>query len=101
MMLALVIGASAAPSPKMRFKRDGSNEHSFSVDPPTSTSTSTSESSTPTVPPASEDPNPVLFNTTSAQRGPLGASVLGPNNIELDLQNPDLLAPPTTDQGSV
>ena len=35
------------------------------------------------------------------QRGSLGASILGPQNIPLELQNADLLAPPTTDHGSV
>ncbi|KAF8638235.1 hypothetical protein AX16_010533 [Volvariella volvacea WC 439] len=39
------------------------------------------------------DPQPV--------RGSLGAPLLGPNNVPLALQNPDLLAPPTTDHGAV
>ncbi|KAF7790294.1 hypothetical protein EIP86_001248 [Pleurotus ostreatoroseus] len=34
-------------------------------------------------------------------RGSLGASILGPQNTALDQQNPDLLAPPTTDHGTV
>ena len=32
-------------------------------------------------------------------RGSKGASDPGPRNIELDRQNPDLLAPPETDHG--
>jgi len=39
------------------------------------------------------DPEPI--------RGSLGASILGPNNEPVNDQNPDLLAPPTTDQGTV
>ncbi|KAF8637824.1 hypothetical protein AX16_010741 [Volvariella volvacea WC 439] len=39
------------------------------------------------------DPQPI--------RGSLGAPLLGPNNVPLALQNPDLLAPPTTDHGAV
>lgn len=105
-LLALVVGASAVPAPnRMRFRRDdgtpGGEEHSFTAVASTATSTSSAASSSPTVPPASEDPNPVLSGTTSAQRGSLGSDVLGPNNIPLDLQNPDLLAPPTTDQGDM
>jgi oxalate decarboxylase len=34
-------------------------------------------------------------------RGALGASSVGPRNIELDRQNPDLLAAPDTDFGSI
>ena len=34
-------------------------------------------------------------------RDTLGASILGPQNIPIDQQNPDLLAPPTTDAGTV
>ncbi|KAL6298649.1 oxalate decarboxylase [Sparassis latifolia] len=60
----------------------------------------------PTVPYASDDPNTPLWGLDSdivpqAIRSTLGASVLGPQNIPLELQNSALLAPPTTDQGSV
>ena len=59
-----------------------------------------------TVAPAPEDPNEILWTDTSniipeAQRGSLGATVLGPQNIPLELQNADMLAPPSTDSGSV
>ena len=37
----------------------------------------------------------------SPQRDQLGASILGPQNVPLELQNADLLAPPTTDNGGV
>ncbi|KAI0661642.1 oxalate decarboxylase [Cubamyces menziesii] len=60
----------------------------------------------PTVPYASDDPNDELWNahsdiTPEAQRGRLGGTVLGPQNAPLELQNPSLLAPPTTDHGDV
>ena len=71
--------------------------------------TSTSDAAakpSPTVPYASDDPNYWLWNETTTTdpepvRGSLGGSILGPQNIPLDKQNPDLLAPPTTDNGDV
>ena len=36
-----------------------------------------------------------------AINGQLGATVIAPDNTELDQQNPDSLAPPTTDSGSM
>ncbi|KAK1223018.1 hypothetical protein PQX77_014094 [Marasmius sp. AFHP31] len=62
---------------------------------------------TATVPFASTDPNLPLWGPESdpsipkPMRGKLGASILGPDNKPLDLQNADLLAPPTTDHGTV
>jgi len=44
-----------------------------------------------TAPPAKPEP----------KRAGLGASILGPDNLPLDYQNADALAPPTTDHGSV
>lgn len=93
-----VVTTLAAPS---RLMHDGSDMFYLAADPPGPTDISTSDMTTPTVPPASKDPNEVLVGTTNAQRGQLGGSVLGPNNIPIVLQNPDLLAPPTTDSGSV
>ncbi|TCD65244.1 hypothetical protein EIP91_002952 [Steccherinum ochraceum] len=71
---------------------------------PASTISSPSPSST--VPYASDDPNVPLWNELSniypqAQRGTLGATLLGPHNVPLELENPSLLAPPTTDHGTV
>lgn len=60
-----------------------------------------------TVAPAPDDPNQVLWTdastgiTPEAQRGTLGTNILGPQNIPLELQNADLLAPPSTDAGTV
>jgi hypothetical protein len=58
------------------------------------------------VPYASDDPNAPMWNADSTEtpeaiRGKMGASVIGPQNVPMDLQNPDLLAPPSTDHGSV
>ena len=52
------------------------------------------------------DPNYELWtpdsgSSPSPQRGQLGASILGPQNLPVELQNADLLAPPTTDNGDV
>ncbi|KAI0749398.1 oxalate decarboxylase [Daedaleopsis nitida] len=76
---------------------------------PTGTATSSASSApypSPTVPYASDDPNEELWNPKSnivpgAQRGKFGANVLGPQNVPLELENPSLLAPPTTDHGTV
>ncbi|OCH95368.1 oxalate decarboxylase [Obba rivulosa] len=60
-----------------------------------------------TVPYASDDPNYPLWGITESDpeyeaiRGSLGATVLGPQNEYINMQNPDLLAPPTTDAGDV
>ncbi|KAI0749328.1 oxalate decarboxylase [Daedaleopsis nitida] len=68
--------------------------------------TSSAPQASSTVPYASDDPNGVLWNESStddpeAIRGTFGANIIGPQNKALALQNPDLLAPPTTDSGSV
>jgi hypothetical protein len=58
-----------------------------------------------TGPKISTAPNEVLFNAASpnpeAVRGKLGANILGPQNLAIELQNSDALAPPTTDHGSM
>lgn len=63
----------------------------------------------PTVPPASNSPNPLLWSGNSPLsdsvpqplRDTFGATILGPQNVPIALENADLLAPPTTDHGSV
>ncbi|KAF8337804.1 RmlC-like cupin domain-containing protein [Amanita rubescens] len=58
-----------------------------------------------TGPKISTDPNYPLFNAASSnpepKRGNLGANVLGPQNLPIELQNSDALAPPTTDHGTI
>ncbi|KAI8980107.1 oxalate decarboxylase [Trametes punicea] len=73
---------------------------------PTGTPTAAGADPSPTVPYASDDPNVELWNENlktvpEAQRSKYGATVLGPQNVPLELQNPSLLAPPTTDHGDV
>lgn len=58
------------------------------------------------VPYASDDPNVRLWEPDTpiepeAERESLGADILGPQNIPLELESADLLAPPTTDHGDV
>ncbi|KAJ3558353.1 hypothetical protein NM688_g982 [Phlebia brevispora] len=55
---------------------------------------------------ASTNPNGLLWSDTSnidpePIRGSLGTTVIGPQNVPLDLENADFLAPPTTDAGTV
>ncbi|KAF9531104.1 oxalate decarboxylase [Crepidotus variabilis] len=69
-------------------------------------STASAAASTATVPYISLNPNYPLWGpddttTPQAERGTLGASVIGPTDSDTVKQNPDLLAPPTTDAGSV
>ena len=68
--------------------------------------TSTLLEPTATVAPISQNPNEPLWNasvvdTPQGIRGTLGATVIGPTDAEIVKQNPDLLAPPTTDAGTV
>jgi hypothetical protein len=128
-ILALVIAASAvsaAPAASLVSTATLSTSRSASVsNTPLTTTTSVSASpsptvsgsqtpsqvstalgSTPTVPFAPEDPNYPLWGPESTIhpepiRGQLGATLLGPENVPMELQNPDLLAPPSTDQGTV
>ncbi|OBZ72016.1 Oxalate decarboxylase OxdC [Grifola frondosa] len=67
---------------------------------------STAPAPSETVPLASDDPNAALWNADTtivpqAIRGSLGATILGPQNIDIDRQNADFLAPPTTDAGDI
>ncbi|KAI0076203.1 oxalate decarboxylase [Panus rudis PR-1116 ss-1] len=72
--------------------------------PPTTTTPVVAPS--PTVAYASNDLNEPLWDFNSrivpqAMRGTLGANILGPQNVPITLENPSLLAPPTTDHGTV
>jgi len=78
----------------------------LSIAAPASSQTATSASASPTVPYASDDLNNPLWNdnsdiTPEPIRAPTGATILGPQNIPIELQNPDLFAPPSTDNGAV
>ncbi|TEB19420.1 oxalate decarboxylase [Coprinellus micaceus] len=77
-----------------------------------STGSGSSTSTESVIPPSESGPvislnpnNPVWDSSFTGPfdsiRGPLGATIIGPNNPNIAQQNPDLLAPPTTDHGSV
>ncbi|CAL1716148.1 unnamed protein product [Somion occarium] len=71
---------------------------SSSIEPVTPSSSALAPSATD--PPISDDPNDVVPSPVPI-RGSLGATILGPDNKPIDMENPDLLAPPTTDFGTV
>ncbi|KAI0714268.1 oxalate decarboxylase [Cerioporus squamosus] len=107
-----VLASSASVATSTGSDISGAAHHSSSSTSVASTgsgSPSATSSAAPaweTVAPASDDPNYVLWDedsTTDPQgvRDTYGASVIGPQNVPIALQNPDLLAPPTTDSGSV
>lgn len=59
-----------------------------------------------TVAPASDDPNyqsypPGTSGPAEPIRGGLGATIIGPQNIPIQQQNPDIVASPSTDSGDV
>jgi hypothetical protein len=60
----------------------------------------------PTVPYASDDLNESFLDKFQIEnpepiRGTKGTKILGPQNVEIDRQNPDLLDGPSTDSGAV
>ncbi|QRW02637.1 oxalate decarboxylase [Ceratobasidium sp. AG-Ba] len=96
---ACVLGAPAASHSSSTATRTTTKTHS-------ATSTTGSSFPTQTVAYASDDPNESFFDKFQSERpepirGSTGANILGPQNVELDRQNPDILAPPSTDSGSV
>ncbi|KAI8980152.1 oxalate decarboxylase [Trametes punicea] len=100
---AFVSASSIASAPSSALAHTKSSSASSTS---TATSTLSAAPEWETVAPASDDPNGVLWTEDStsdpeAIRGSLGATVIGPQNVPIALQNPDLLAPPSTDQGSV
>ncbi|GJE86568.1 oxalate decarboxylase family bicupin [Phanerochaete sordida] len=98
---------SAATSAVVPSSAASSFPASISSNPSSTASASVSaDAATETVPYASDNANGVMWNPgwdgqPEAIRGSLGSSVIGPQNNPMDLQNPDLLAPPTTDAGTV
>ena len=70
------------------------------------TPTNSAAQSTATVPYVSLEPNGPLWDSTfhgipQPIRGSLGATLLGPTDDAIVKGNPDLVAPPSTDHGSV
>ena len=74
---------------------------------PTPSSSGSAQPPWATVPFAGTEPNEPLWGPDSSPsvvapiRGSLGAPIMGPDNVPIDLENPDLFAPPTTDKGFV
>jgi hypothetical protein len=71
-----------------------------------SPSTSIVSGPSATVAPASDDPNyqaypPGTSGPAQPIRGDLGADIIGPQNIPIQQQNPDVVASPSTDNGDV
>ena len=103
-LCAVLLGSTALSVPVSDISTSTSVSLSASK---TATETSDSPAQpSPTVPYASDDPNYWLWNETTTEvpqpeRGTLGANIQGPQNVEIDRQNPDILAPPTTDSGTV
>ncbi|KAF8595391.1 oxalate decarboxylase [Ceratobasidium sp. AG-I] len=95
-LVALAAYASAAPTGSSTTVSQASS----------ASSASSAAAATPTVAYASDDMSYSLWNkfadtTPEAVRGTTGGSILGPQNVALERQGPDFLAPPTTDSGSV
>ncbi|KAJ6577603.1 oxalate decarboxylase [Mycena capillaripes] len=102
-IVAFVYAAPAASAPAVSSVSSVASAAPSSVPAPSPTSSAVE--ATATVPFASTDPNSPLWSLDSGDPAPIresfGASILGPSNIPVEQQNPDLLAPPTTDSGSL
>ena len=91
-LASCAIASSALPAPGWKWR---------------TSSSASAPATTPTVPPASENSNNALWSNDDPPadpepiRGKLGATILAQQNIAIDQQNPDLLAPPTTDRGEL
>lgn len=101
-LVVLATYASAAPTSPAPSSALLSSS-SVSVAP---TPSGSAAQATPTVAYASDDPNGSFWSkfqsgTPEPERGTTGTSILGPQNIPLERQGPDFLAPPDTDSGSV
>ncbi|KAM5535983.1 hypothetical protein V8D89_010423 [Ganoderma adspersum] len=116
--LAAPAASSSASVSASALRHSSSSQSASTVSSSTASSSGAASSSTlasgtssalpasETVPYASDDPNGVLWSedsTTNPQaiREGLGATIMGPQNVPIALQNPDLLAPPSTDAGSI
>ncbi|CEL57297.1 oxalate decarboxylase [Rhizoctonia solani AG-1 IB] len=108
--LALSTSILGAPAPAAQSSSSETVESSTTVSPSafTSSPSPTIDSSypSPTVPYASDDLNESYLDKFQNElpepiRGSKGAKILGPQNVPLDRQNPDFLASPSTDSGTV
>ncbi|KAG9092682.1 hypothetical protein FS749_015527 [Ceratobasidium sp. UAMH 11750] len=107
LLLALAPYVSAAPAASsLSSLTTSSTAHATGSPAVSGTNTVSAVSPSPTVPYASDDPNDSFWSEFQEsvpvpERGTTGASILGPQNIPLDRESPDFLAPPNTDSGSV
>ncbi|PSS05482.1 hypothetical protein PHLCEN_2v3764 [Hermanssonia centrifuga] len=104
LLLAALSSVDAAPA--FAVGSDSAAPLSADSDLSLTSSAASAASASPTVAFASDNPNPLLWTADSdiipeAIRGTLGATVIGPQNVAVDLQNADFLAPPSTDAGTV
>ncbi|KAJ7735617.1 oxalate decarboxylase [Mycena maculata] len=107
-LFTLHLAALVASVPALSSVSSAASAHAVSAVSsvaPVASSTSSAAEPTATVPFASTNPNLPLWGLDSGDpepvRGSLGAPILGPDNIPMDHENPDLFAPPTSDAGSV
>ncbi|KAF9007406.1 oxalate decarboxylase [Cyathus striatus] len=104
-VVSSAISSAAIPSASAFVSSAAKSSHT-STATATASGTSSAPAATATVPFISLDPNGPLWNinsttTPEAIRGSLGASVMGPTDEYTVKQNPDMLAPPSTDHGSL
>ena len=97
---ALAYGAPLSEADAPTFKR---GDLDLSVRSP---SVSIASAPSETVAPASDDPNSLAYppgTSGPAQpiRGDLGANIIGPQNLPIQQENPDIVAPPSTDSGDM
>ncbi|GAB1522193.1 hypothetical protein RhiTH_005305 [Rhizoctonia solani] len=105
-LLALATYAAAAPAGTSSSLSLASTSTSTPASATAATGTSAAAVPSPTVPYASDDPNYSYLDryqsgTPEPIIGAAGADILGPQNIPLERESPDFMAPPTTDSGSV
>jgi hypothetical protein len=109
--LALAAPVFGAPAPAVDAKTSTSSTAVASstskiISSVVASSTTDSSLPVPTLPYASDDLNESYLDKFQVEnpepiRGTKGAALLGPQNVPLDRQNPDFLASPGTDSGSV
>jgi hypothetical protein len=99
-LLSLTAAVTAAPAP-------AASSPATPAAASTPTFTEVAPAATPTVAYASDNANTPLWGPGSAGvvpepiRGQAGALLLSSHNTPVELENPDLLAPPSTDAGTV
>ena len=104
--ITLIVLLVAAITPCSPVSYGGSGNSTPVAPSMTASPTSAAASASLTVPFSGDDPNDILWTpdrnvVPELVCGRLGASILGPQNIPVALQNADSMGPPTTDNGDV